>query len=296
MPSPKSKTRRASKSKSPNSGTRRAAAAPAAGNFAGMRDPLFEAMERGNLKWGDILMNAPMAASGSPRRRAASSRSSRASSVNSVFENFSTPDLRLKKFIWEHFPVVLEEIPARGGVEKYAVKWHRKNLEEWRSSRTTSWDEAMEYQLFSQLRLLHSLRKHPHLYKLHEPRTKDEIVVIEVIGGAPAPVKRARSPPRAAAGAAAAAAAAAPRVPALKKLNDITTFFPGIVVWKKVDGRKGESTYALSIRADFQRRTDAKTMRLALGDLEAALRASRFWGVLAPADKSEFLRLEMRHD
>jgi hypothetical protein len=131
------------------------------------------------------------------------------------------------------------------------------------------------------------------LYKLHEPRGKDEIVVIEVIGGAPAPVKRARSPARAGAG---AAAAAAPRVPELKKLNDITTFFPGIVVWKKVDGRKGESTYALSIRNDFQKRTDAKTMRLALGDLEAALRASRFWGVLAPADKSEFLRLEMRHD
>jgi hypothetical protein len=132
------------------------------------------------------------------------------------------------------------------------------------------------------------------LYKLHEPRSKDEIVVIEVIGGAPAPVKRARSPARAGAGNAAAAPAF--RGPELKKLNDITTFFPGIVVWKKVDGRKGESTYALSIRNDFQRRTDAKTARLALGDLEAALRASRFWGVLAPADKSEFLRLEMRHD
>jgi len=250
-------------------------------------------MERGNLKWGDLLMNAP-ARSASPRRRAASSRSSRASSVGSVFENFSTPDLRLKKFIWEHFPVVLEEITGRNGVEKYAVKWHRKNLEEWRSSRTTSWDEAMEYELFSELRLLHSLRKHPHLYKLHAPRSKDEILVIEMIGPA---VKRARSPARAGAGTAGAAApAAAHRGPELKKLNDITTFFPGMVVWKKVDGRKGESTYALTIRSDFQKRTDAKTARLALGDLEAALRASRFWHVLAPADKSEFLRLEMRHD
>jgi hypothetical protein len=239
-------------------------------------------MERGNLKWGDLLMNA------------ASSHSTPAS-VNSVFENFSTPDLRLKKFIWEHFPVVLEEIKTRNGVEKYAVKWHLENLEEWRSSRTTSWEEAMEYQLFSELRLIHSLRKHPHLYKLHEPRAKDEIVVIEVIGGAPAPVKRARSPARAGAGAGAVAAPAF-RGPALKKLNDITTFFPGIVVWKKVDGRAGESTYALTIRNDFQKRTDAKTRRLALGDLEAALRASRFWGVLAPANKSEFLRLEMRHD
>jgi hypothetical protein len=249
-----------------------------------MADPLFEAMERGNLKWGDLLMNnAPR---NTVARSSSSSASSRNSSPNSIFENFSTPDLRLKKFIWEHFPVVLEEITTRNGSEKYAVKWHRKNLEEWRSSRTTSWDEAMEYQLFSQVRLLHALRKHPHLYKLHPPRNTGEIVIIEMIGDA----KRPHSPPRAGTG-----AAAAP-VPVLRKLNDITTFFPGVVVWKRVEGRAGESTYALTIRGDFMKRTDDKTARVVLRDLEAALRASRFWSVLAPADRGEFLRLEMRHD
>jgi hypothetical protein len=281
MPSPTSKTRRASKSKSPKSGTRRASAAVNA--FAA--DPLFEAMMRGDLMWGDLLMNAPNAA-----RSSSSRRRSPATSVNSVFENFATPDLRLKKFIWEHFPVVLEEITTRNGSEKHAVKWHRKNLEEWRSTRTNSWEEAMEYQLFSELRLLHSLRKHADLYKLHPPRNAGEIVIIEVLGGAPA-AKRAESPK----GARAAAAAAAP-VPALRKLNDITTFFPGVVVWKKVDGRKGESTYALSIRGDFIKRTDDKTARVVLRDLEAALRASRFWSVLPAGERSEYLRLEMSHD
>ena len=287
MPSPKSKTRRASKSKSPNSGTRRASASTRGSLMA---EPLFEAMGRGNLKWGDLLLNAP-AAAGKARSSARSARSP-ATSVNSVFENFVTPDLRQKKFIWEHFPVVLEEITVRNGSEKYAVKWHRKNLEEWRSSRTTSWDEAMEYQLFSQLRLLHSLRKHPHLYKLHAPRNTGEIVIIEIVGGA----KRAESPKRAPTAAPAAPAAPAAAVPVLKKLNDITTFFPGVAVWKKVEGRKGESTYALAVRGDFMRRTDDKTMRVVLRDLEAALRGSRFWSVLAPADKSEFIRLEMKHD
>lgn len=279
MSSPRGSTRRTSKSKSPKDRTRRA---PPRGPL--MADPLFEAMERGNLKWGDLLMNnAPR---NTVARSSSSSASSRKSSPNSIFENFSTPDLRLKKFIWEHFPVVLEEITTRNGSEKYAVKWHRKNLEEWRSSRTTSWDEAMEYQLFSQVRLLHALRKHPHLYKLHPPRNTGEIVIIEMIGDA----KRPHSPPRAGTG-----AAAAP-VPVLRKLNDITTFFPGVVVWKRVEGRAGESTYALTIRGDFMKRTDDKTARVVLRDLEAALRASRFWSVLAPADRGEFLRLEMRHD
>ena len=275
MPSPKSTTRRASKSKSPNSHTRRAPAA----RGALIADPFFEAMERGNLKWGNLLMSASAS-------RSSSRASSRASSINSAFENFSTPDLHLKKFIWENFPVVLEEITTRNGSEKYAVKWHRKNLEEWRSSRTTSWDEAMEYELYSQLRLLHSLRKHPHLYKLLPPRNTGEIVIIEMVGV----VKRAESPKRV------APRMAAPPVPVLRKLNDITTFFPGVVVWKKVEGRKGESTYALTIRGDFMKRVDDKTMRIVLRDLEAALRASRFWSVLAPGDRSEFMRLEMRHD
>jgi hypothetical protein len=201
----------------------------------------------------------------------------------------------LKKFIWENFPVVLEEITTRNGSEKYAVKWHKKNLEEWRSSRTTSWEEAMEYQLFSELRLLHSLRKHAHLYKLHAPRNTGEIVIIEVLGGAgaagrAASPRRARSPPRAAAG------AAAVPVPVLRKLNDITTFFPGVVIWKKVDGRKGESTYALTVRGDFMKRAGDKVAHGTLRDLEAALRASRFWSVLPARDRSEFLRLEMSHD
>ena len=282
MSSPRGSTRRPSKSKSPKDGTRRA---PPRGPL--MADPLFEAMGRGNLKWGDLLMN------NAPRNTVVrSSSSSRRSSPNSIFENFSTPDLRLKKFIWEHFPVVLEEITTRNGSEKYAVKWHRKNLEEWRSSRTTSWDEAMEYQLFSQVRLLHALRKHPHLYKLHPPRNTGEIVIIEMIGDA----KRPHSPARAGAGDVIVAAPVAAPVPVLRKLNDITTFFPGVVVWKRVEGRAGESTYALTIRVDFMKRTDDKTARVLLRNLEAALRASRFWSVLAPANRGEFLRLEMRHD
>ena len=291
MPSP---TRR-SKSRSPNSGTRRRRSS----NFAFPADPLVEAMMRGDLKWGDLLAEAPpkyryksrSPASRSPvmpRGPPGSPVSPAYSPINDVFNDFKTPDLRMRKFIWETFPVVLEEIRTRNGSEMYSVKWHRKNLEEWRSSRTNSYEEAMEYELFSELRLIHSLRKHPHLYKLHEPRSKDEIVVIEMIGAAKG---RAASPKRGD-----AAGAAGPRVPELRKLNDITTHFPGVVVWSKVEGRKGESTYALKIRGDFGKKMAPKLAERLLGDLEAALRASRFWTVLPAGERGEFLRLEMRHD
>ena len=303
MPSP---TRR-SKSRSPNNGTRRRRLS----NFAWPADPLFDAMVRGELKWGDLLMEqdpkyvyksrSPASRSPPmPRAPPGSPVTPPYSPINDAFEDFVTPDLRLRKFIWEKFPVVLEEIRTRNGREMFAVKWHRRNLEEWRSSRTSSYEEAMEYELFSELRLIHSLRKHPHLYALHEPRSKDEIVVIEMLGAARAPAPasaapaargRAASPARGAA----AAAAAGPRVPELRKLNDITTHFPGVVVWEKVEGRKGESTYALKIRNDFGKKMAPKLKERILGDLEAALRASRFWAVLAPKS-GEFLRLEMRHD
>jgi hypothetical protein len=250
-----------------------------------------QAMAKGKLKWGDLLYEKPPTPSPkSPKMPRAPPASREYSPINDVFNNYVTPDLRLRKFIWENFPVVLERIPDRSGRELYSVSWHRANFDKWRTERTTSYEEAMEYALFSELRLVHSLRKYPHLYALHEPRSKDEIVIIEMLGAA-----RARTPPRAASPPRAAAAAAGPRVPELRKLNDITTHFPGVVVWKKVEGRKGESTYALEIRGDFHRKVKAPLSGRILGDLEAALRASRFWDVHAPKS-GEFLRLEMRHD
>lgn len=244
---------------------------------------------RGNIKWGDIMMGRAEERMASPRRSPSSkspkavrapppsprSPSPRAKSWNEMenaLENFETPNLKALKGIWETFPVIVEPI-GRG---KFSVRWHRKNFDAWRSSRTKSWDEAMEYELFSELRLLHSLRKHPELYRLHEPSGRDEIVVIEVIGDVAMP-------------------APAFKGPELRRLNDITKYFPGVVVWNPVDGRAGETTYALKVRGDFTRKHKGAEGRAVLGDLETALRASKFWAVL-PGRGDEMLRLEMRHD
>jgi hypothetical protein len=250
---------------------------------------------RGNVKWGDIMTGEverqmPVAStrrsprSKSPKAprvpppspRSASPRARPWNEMENALENFETPNLRALRGIWEHFPVTVEPV-GRG---RYSIRWHRKNLDAWRSSRTKSWDEAMEYELFSELRLLHTLRKHPELYKLHEPSGREEIVVIEVLGGVELP-----APP-----------APAARGPELRKLNDITVFFPGTVVWSKVEGRRGESTYALKPRDDFARKHKGAEGREMLAGLESALRASRFWTVAPSRVAGEWLRLEMRHD
>jgi hypothetical protein len=307
MPSP---TRR-SKSKSPNNGTRRRVR-----NINGIfaNDPIVQAMHRGNLLWGDIAVEEPTRyrsrspASRSPpmpRAPAGSPVTPPYSPINDAFEGYSTPDLRRTTAIFEHFPVVLQEVPSRGDRQIMAVKLHRKKFDEWRSTRTKDYGEAMEYELFTELRLIHSLRKYPRLYTIMEAEGPGEIIRIELHGPARLERRRSRSaspPARGAAGVGAAAlpraaaAAAGPRVPELRKLNDITTHFPGIVVWSKVDGRKGESTYALKIRTDFGKKLAPKLKERLLGDLEAALRASRFWAVLPAGERGEFLRLEMRHD
>jgi hypothetical protein len=256
------------------------------------QDPIMTAMMKGELLWGDLLYNSPKSKSPRSKTQKSKTPSSNYVPINDVFENYETPRLSDKRFIWENFPVVLEHISTTNGTEKYAIKWHLKNLKEWRDTRTKSYEEAMEYQLFSELRLIHSLRKHPHLYVLHEPRTKDEIVVVEMIGAAKAPIDveyDAVGAPRT------KVARKEPEIPVLRKLNDITTYFPGVVVWGKVDGRKGESTYALSIRGDFMKKMDRKLANRILDDLEIALRASRFWTVLPPA-RGEYLRIEMRHE
>ena len=287
---PKSNNTRKSGSPKKSSGTRKSPR----GLF---NDPLFEAMNRGNALWGNLMMNENAKA---PAKKVSSRKSSakKAASWESPLEDFSIPDLRQLHNISKHFPVVYTEIVAGGaggdGKVRYALSWHKARLEEWRRDKPKSYDEWMEYQAWTEYRLLHSLRAHEGLYTLELPRSADEIAVI-VVDPAMAPRKRSRSPARTARAPRAPSPSRAPGVPVLKKLNDITAHFPGVVVWKPVQGAAGESTYALTVRNDFASKGSAVTRAATLNSLMAALRASRFWIVL-PGVGKEFARLQMRHD
>ena len=260
-----------------------------------------------------------------------------------MLEGWNIPDLRLRKGIWENFPVDVIPIEGADGIERHAIVWNKKKVDEWRKERVYSEGESLEYERYAEYRLLHALRAHPHKYTIEAPQRKNQIVIIAMVPGAAAPVRAgagaaapappappAPAPVRAGAGAAApapaapaapaasapapfmnvpapaassAAAAAAPAPPAppafagpkLVKLNDIKEYFP--VVWRKVDGRPGKSTYALELFGkkitEMSRAVGHDVRNEVTDNLLAALRASNSWNVLRPVGR-EVCLLEMK--
>lgn len=239
-------------------------------------DPILRALNDDKVLWGDLMLDleeGPVAVPYKRQTRKSKSKSPSPKALSyhssNMLKGFKTPDLRLRKGIYENFPVVVNDL----GDGVYEIKWHKKNLEDWRKERAMSWDEFQEYELFCEYRLVHSLRKHADRYELMPTTNKDQIVRFKMI-----------------------MAEAAFRGPKLMRLNDIKTHFP--VVWHKVDGRAGETTYAIEVRGDFMRKAskaEAAAMREAL--LEA-LRASRAWAVLAAKteDGAAVCRIEMKHE
>lgn len=246
-------------------------------------------MEAGKIAWGNLMNAAPK------NTRKAKRRSPSPAVWNieaEALEDYKVPDLRLRKAIWETFPVDLKAIESRDGTERYAIVWNQKKLKEWRE-RAESRDEYMDYADYQAARLLYALKHHSSIYRLEPARSSAEFAVIAMVhdgkrrspkgavGGAGR--SRSRSPPRRAA------------LPMLRRLTDIRDVFPDVVVWKSVEGRRGESTYALTVMSKFLRNVRPEIAERVLDDLMAALRASPSWTVLRPVG-DEFARLEMRHD
>jgi hypothetical protein len=273
-------------------------------------DPLYAKMASGECHWGDLLLDAPP----EPAVTAAEPREELPEDWDLEF-----PELRLRRDIWEHFPVTVTPLGAGAdGAERHAITWHRKNFEEWRNTRTEDFDEAMDYYEITLYRL-HKCLEASKFWTVEEPRAAAEIAVIRmnfvpreeaVATAAAAPVAAVdesdddeeafltvfgKAKPAAAPKPVAAAAAPAKPVFLFTRLNDIKEQFP--VVWHKVeDAHTRTAIYALelfgkklkemSTAAGKDVRTDVETR------LMAALRASPAWRVLR-SEGREFCRLEM---
>lgn len=238
-----------------------------------LNDPLFQAMQRGNIRWGDLLVDE-----NATRPPPSPVKPKSPTMENIALKNWSMPNLTMRKGIWEHFPVTLVPLDDRDGTERYAIEWHRKHLKDWASAHSASVAKQMEYQAYTEFRLLHALEAHPHKYVVELPRTKDQIAVIAMVHAGPK----------------VAPSSAKVGAPVLRKLNDIKEHFP--VVWHAVPGKHGKSTYALEI---FGKKV--REMSMAVGrnvstevteQLMSALRASNAWHVL-PSEGKELCRLEM---
>ena len=241
-----------------------------------LNDPLVQAMKRGNIRWGDLMVDE-----NATRPPPSPVKPKSPTIENIALKNWSMPNLTMRKGIWEHFPVTLVPLEEHDGTERYAIEWHRKHLRDWASAHSASEAKQMEYQAYTEFRLLHALEAHPHKYTVEFPRKKDQIAVIAMVHGGP------KAAPR-------AAPSAKVSGPVLRKLNDIKEHFP--VVWHAVPGKPGKSTYALELFGKKLREMSTAVGRNISGEVTAqhmaALRASDAWHVL-PSGGKELCRLEM---
>jgi hypothetical protein len=227
---------------------------------------------------------------------------------------WQVPNLKLRKSIWENFPVVLKPIHSGNGTDRYAITWHIQHLEEWRDStnHALSFNEHNDYEIFTEYKLLYALSQHPKQYVLEPPRSEDQIAIIAMVHNGPRngnngtrklnkrnasrnnKGNKANRNNRNTRKANKTNKANRRNVPVLKSLNDIKALFP--VVWHEVEGKAGTKTYALEFHKKNLREMATTTGKSAMDithALMAALQASTFWNVLPPSESSSICRLEM---
>ena len=96
-------------------------------------------------------------------------------------EGWVVPDLRLRKNIWENFPVSLLPMNSTDGTDRYAVVWHHTNLKEWRNTRTTSFAEWQDYEDFCYIRLIQALQMNSSRYTMEGAVDPNHICVIAMV-------------------------------------------------------------------------------------------------------------------
>jgi hypothetical protein len=168
-------------------------------------DPIYQAMLKGNANWGNIVAenekkpkffavnktrnNKPHKAHAIINRnntmRIGNVNSNRKGNVTAdvkeILDGFKVPDLKLRKGIWENFPVALVLLDDRNGVDRYGVAWHNKNLREWKDTKSKSAKEKANYQHWCEVRLLHSVRQYPKQYKILPGRNPSQLFVLEMV-------------------------------------------------------------------------------------------------------------------
>jgi len=269
-------------------------------------DSLFAAMARGECLWGDLLLD--MERDGLlPASSTSSSPTETIDDTEQCHEmpedwDLTFPVLRLRKDIWENFPVVVEPLGSGpDGAERHVIKWHRKNFEDWRNE-CDNYEEASNYSDITEYRLLKCLHA-SKFWTVESSCNGSQLAIIrmnfvprdETASEEPSiiddsdelwiPVNKAPAPIR----------PAKPATPIFTRLNDIKMHFP--VVWHKDEtARTRTAVYVLEI---FGKKI-TEMSRIAGHDVRAdveshlmtALRASPAWRVL-PAIGREFCRLEM---
>jgi hypothetical protein len=225
-------------------------------------NPVFDEMASGTTKWGNLIRTRKS-------KTKSKSRSKSRSLSNFALRNYKTPTLALRADIYKTFPVVVTE-PVRG---VYAIKWHRDNLREWRETHPTSWDEYQDYKDWVEVRLLHSLKKHSHLYNVLPPVSRDEIVRFRMVGEEPTHINRRNS----------RNSRNSRNGPVLMSLKNIKDAFPAIYKLNAL------GDYEIEMRGDFMRSVSETESTRVWNLLLSALSKSPAWSVVKEGGPRPFV-------
>jgi hypothetical protein len=284
-------------------------------------DPLYAQMDSMKIAWADLIEDGPTV-----RRRALEDDADKPKVLEYGWD-FEYPTLTRREHIWNNFPYDVVPL-GRGadGADRHAVRLNRTKFDDWRNTRTESFDEAMDYAEITEYRLLTCLHASSY-WTVEDPITDKDLCVIrmnfaprteaEVVAPTtPVHEEPAKTAPvvvaeddsvdewvvagakKAATKPAAVKPASVPLIASKQPLKELATYFP--VCWNKEAVATRTAVYSLSIHGTNARNMardagrDAKEYRAEMEvRLMATLKASPAWRVLRAEKPTEFCRLEM---
>jgi hypothetical protein len=272
------------------------------------QDPIMNAMINHNVSWADLMDAMPHSA-----KNAMEAEPQVMDWDDSPDADWEMPILRLRKHIWENFPVDVVSVQSKDRVERYVIRWNPRKYQDARTDVTFYWEyDDFEDNVYR--RLLLSLNASRY-WTVEEAKSANDVCIIAMNFQNEKPSMPFKLPSNnmcdnddamsVASVASVASASTASSgweevavnkkgpqpAPQLHRLNDIKAHFP--VIWNEVQGCKS-TTYAVEIFGKKAKEQNLNINRVK-ADLIAALSTSRAWTVLPAKDPKHVCLIQMNH-
>ena len=99
-----------------------------------------------------------------------------------ALDGWVVPNLTERRAIWRNFPVVVKpfELGCADGKDRYDIVWHYDNFATWRSERSETYDEWMDYEGWVLWRMDQAFAQYSDIYTLEATNDTDVIYRIAV--------------------------------------------------------------------------------------------------------------------